>query len=463
MTVRKRRALFYGLVALFLVVGTGIVLYAQGWRFDFATFTTEKVGAIFVNSAPVNAAITLNNKKIKNESNFLNRGTLISNLFPRSYTLTLTEKGYDPWKEQVAVSPTLVTEMKYAVLVPANASSVSPTAGVTDFFETSGGDVVTESANDIIATPRHTATSSAATSSIVIAHGEIITHSTDFTTLVVKKAAGTYFAYDPSTPSSTPINLSALFARAGIAPKTITAITVDPYNATNVFIETPQKFFTIDLSQRTIAALTSAPAHTTLETPFAISSSWLAWAEYHAASSTSQIVIYDPFSKGIINKSLTIKGKVASLKWIRGTTLGILRTDGTLSRYEIPTQTLTSIASGIKSFYPTSDGSTIAALGNKGLEIFSLTLSSSEGNYYRFNLPNITEIRSLIWYQDNTHLFVVYPDHVNFLDLADLSLKNFTDISPIAPHTMPIYDTTQDALYLINEQKRLVRFTFPGL
>ena len=52
---------------------------------------------------------------------------------------------------------------------------------------------------------------------------------------------------------------------------------------------------------------------------------------------------------------------------------------------------------------------------------------------------------------------------VNFLDLADLSLRNFTDISPIATNTMPEYDTQENALYLIDQGGKLVRFDFPEL
>ncbi len=465
MTRRARKMLFYGLFALFLVGGTGTVLYAQGWRIDLATFTTEKVGAIFVESYPSAATITLDGKPVENTTGFLNPGTLISNLFPKDYTLSLSAPGYRPWAEEATVHPTLVTEMKYAVLVPANASSASPATNVTDFFETNGGHVVTQDAAGLIATPRQAVAGGAtnATTSTVIAHGAIVSHGTDFTTFVVRTPSGSFMAYDPTSPQgSTPMNLSSLLLSASVPARSITAITVDPYDSTQIFVETPSRYYTIDLSSGTVTPLAVAPAHQTLEKPLAISSSWLAWTEYNTASNISRIVVYDPFAKNVIDQTFTLPGTVASLKWIRGTVLGVLGTDGTLYRYDVTAQTSTNMATDAQAFYPTSDGSTVAVLEKNSVEIMSLTVPASEGGYYRFNLPDMADIRSLAWYHDDTHLFVVYPTHVNFLDLADLSLHNFVSVAPIATDTTPYYDAQKNVLYLISPEGTLVQFAFPN-
>ncbi len=452
MTIRSRRILFYGLFALFLVMGTGIAFYAQGWRFDFMTFKTEKVGAIYVESHPENAEITLNGKPIQNASGFLSHGTLISNLFPKNYILSLKAPGYDAWSENARVAPTLVTEMKYAVLVPSNASSVSPIANVTDFFE-AGGNVVTEASDGTIAR---------ATTTIV--RGTIVSHGSDFATIVTQSAKGGYSAYDLLNGTST--NLSALLASAGATRSAISAVIANPYDDASIFAETPRKFYAIDLAgggaRNTVTAFATAPVGESLETPLAISSSWLAWAQYHVASDTSQIVVYDPFSGDTIDSSLSIPGTVASLKWVRGTLLGILGADGSLYRYDIPSETLTKMADDVKSFFPTDDGSTVAALEGRSVEIFSLTLPADQGGYYRFNLPDMGSVRSLAWYRDNSHLFVAYPTHVNFLDLADLSLRNLTEISALAPETDPFYDASQNSLYLIDQGWKLIRFDFPS-
>ncbi len=467
MTLRARRILFYGLFAIFFVVGTAIVLYAQGWRFNFTTFTTEKVGAIFVESFPADASITLDGKPVQNTTGFLSHGTLISNLFPRSYTLALNAPGYDAWTERVSVEPTLVTEMKYAVLVPANASSASPAPQVADFFEMTGGGVVTQSANGTIAVPRPTAEGDiTASSSLVIGRGTLIGHSADFTTALVRSPSGAYLAYDLAPggtggQATSTTNISALLAAKSVSAKNITAIAVNPYNGTNIIVETPSQFYTIDLSAGTIAPLTAAPSGQTLEPPLAISSSWLAWAQYDPAAGASHVIVFDPFSGNTIDATLSMPGRIASLQWIRSTVLGVLGTDGELYRYDVPSETLTKMADEVRSFTATPDGSTVAALEAHSIEIFSLTLPDSQDGYYRFNLPGMASVQSLIWYGDDAHLFVVYPDRVNFLDLADLSLTHLTTVSALAPGTVPQYDPQQNSLYLIDQGNMLIRFDFP--
>ncbi|MDR3581821.1 MAG: hypothetical protein P4L67_00935 [Candidatus Pacebacteria bacterium] len=453
MTIRTRKALFYGLVALFFIVGTAVVFYAQGWRINPATFKTQKVGAIYVRSYPDGATITLDKKPVRNSSGFLSRGTLISNLFPENYSLALSAPGYDAWTENAPVSPTLVTEMKYAVLVPANASSVASAANVTSFFE-ADGNVVTQNASGTIA--RQASGALPSTTSTIIGHGTIVGHGSDFTTIVVRSPAGAYSAYD--LPNATSTNLSSLFTKSSVTNKAIVAIAVNPYNGNNVIVQTALKLFSVDLRTGTMTAFRTAADGQTIESPLAISSSWLAWAQYHNAAGTSQVVVYDPFSDNVVDASLSLPGHIRGLQWIRSTELGILQEDGELFRYDIPSETLTKIADDVKYFYPTSDGAALAAQESRSIEVFSFTTS----DYYRFNLPDMASVRSLTWYKDESHLFVTYPDHVGFLDLADLSLRNFTTVSAVSDGTAPTYDTQENALYLIDQGRKLLRFDFPN-
>ena len=64
MSHSSRRALFYVLLFVFIVLGTGIILFAQGWRMDFPSFRVSKIGGIYVRSYPENADIFLNGKPI---------------------------------------------------------------------------------------------------------------------------------------------------------------------------------------------------------------------------------------------------------------------------------------------------------------------------------------------------------------------------------------------------------------
>ena len=145
---------------------------------------------------------------------------------------------------------------------------------------------------------------------------------------------------------------------------------------------------------------------------------------------------------------------IKQLAWARSNTLGILGGDNTLLLYNVPNEQLSTLANDVKQFYPTSDGSMLAALEYNSLEVFSFTTS----DYYRFNLPQIADVQGLTWYKDNAHLFVQYPDRVAFLDFADTGVKNLTVVSA---GTNASYDVREDSLYLIDQGQKLLRFDFP--
>ncbi len=449
MKIQTRRRIFYALVLLFIVVGAAVVLFAEGWRINFSTLEAEKAGGIYVRSSPDDAHITLNKEPIQNQSAFLSPGTFISGLFPTTYTLTLSDPGYDAWTENAQVMPSLVTEMKYAVLVPETGTDVATATAVSGFFETGGG-VVTENTSATITWRGK-----------IIGYGTIISHSTDLKNAIIrtisaKTGATTYSLYNFTAAAST--NLSTLLQQSGIRSLPTTNVFIDPYNDTGIIAQTTAKIGGIDSDTRRATAIDTAPAGETIESPIAVSQSTLAWARYTAGTSTtsgtSQIMVYDKSSGNMTDSSLVIEGDIKQLAWARDNVLGILASNNTLYLYNVPNEQLSTLADDVKQFYPTTDGDALAALEYHSLEVFSFTTS----DYYRFDLPEITDVQGLLWYKDETHLFVQYPDHIAFLDLADTSFKNLTTVSA---GTDPSYDVQQNALYLIDPEQELLRFDFP--
>jgi hypothetical protein len=432
-------------ILLFVVIGAVVVLYAEGWRINLSTLETEKAGGIYVRSYPNNAQITLNEKPVQNQSAFLSPGTFVSGLFPKTYTLALTALGYDTWTENAPVVPSLVTEMKYAVLVPKTATNVATdTATVASYFETNGDMVVANASATITWLDN------------VIGYGMVVSHSTDLKTAIIRTVsertgATTYSLYDFTAATST--NLSTLLKQSNIASTPSTNIFVDPYDDTNIVAQTSAKIVSIDSDTHRATAVDTAPTGETIESPIAVSPSVMAWARY--ATSTSRIIVYDKFSGDTTDSSLIINGPVRQLSWVRNNVLGILASDNTLYLYNVPNEQLTTLADDVKQFYPVSDGSALAALEYHSLEVFAF---NGLPNYYRFDLPDVTNVQGLIWYKDDTHLFVQYPDHVAFLDLADTAIKNLTTISL---GTDPSYDPQENSLYLIDNGQKLIRFDFP--
>lgn len=447
MKLQTRKRIFYVLVLLFIVIGTGVVLYAEGWRVNDATLDIEKAGGIYIRSFPEGATITLNGKPVQNQSAFLSPGTFISGLFPKTYTLTLSAAGYDSWIENAQVVPSLVTEMKYAVLVPKTATDMATdTATVTGYFE-ADNNLIVENASSTISWLGK-----------VIGYGVVTSHSTDLRTAILrtvnpKTDATTFSLYDFTAATST--NLSALLRQQGIRSTPSTNVFIDPYDDTSIIAQTAAQIVTIDSGTHRAAVVDTAPVGEVIEPPIAVSPSEMAWVRYSAASDTSQIVVYDKFSGDTIDSSLTLNGAVRQLAWIQSNVLGILAGNNTLYLYNVPNEQLSTLADDVKQFYPTTDGSTVAALEYHSLEVF---VFNGQPDYYRFALPDIAEVQGLIWYKDDAHLFVQYPDRVAFLNLADTDLKNFIVVSL---GTDASYDTQENSLYLIDQSQTLIRFNFP--
>ncbi len=453
MKLQTRKRIFYVFFLLFVVIGASVVLYAEGWRLS-PTLQPEKAGGIYVRSFPANAEITLNGKPVQNQSAFLSSGTFISGLFPKTYTLQLTDAGYDAWSESPQVLPSLVTEMKYAVLIPDTGINVATSEGVGNFFEVSDN-VVTANTSGTI-TWR----------GIVIGHGMIVSHSADLKTVIIRSGGGnagvgvsgagiaTYSLYNFTSATST--NLSAILEKDGITPTPTLNIFIDPYNDTGIIVQTKREIMDIDAETHAVTAIETAPAGAMVESPIAMSPSVMAWARLSddGVSSTSEIIIYDKFSGDTIDDSLVVPGAVKQLAWIKNGELGVLENNNSLYLYNVQSEQLTTLADDVKQFYPTTDGTAVAALEYNSLEIFS----SNPQDYYRFNLPQGADVQGLIWYKDDTHLFVEYLNHVSFLDLADTALKNFTTVSQ---GTDASYDPQEDSLYIIDQGQTLLRFDFP--
>ncbi len=451
MKLQTRKRIFYVFILLFVVIGAVVVLYAEGWRINLSTLDAEKAGGIYVRSYPNNAQITLNGEPVQNQSAFLSPGTFVSGLFPKTYTIALTALGYDAWTESAPVVPSLVTEMKYAVLVPKTATNVATgTAAVGGYFEADGNVVVTSaSVNAAITWLGKT-----------IGYGAVTSHSTDLKTAIIRTVsartgATTYSLYDFTAATS---------ATSTTLPTPSTNIFVDPYDDTNIIAQTSAKIVSIDSGTRRVIAIDTAPTGETIESPIAVSPSVMAWARYTAGTSTasrmspagtSQIIVYDKFSGDTTDSSLVINGPIKQLAWVRNNVLGILASDNTLYLYNVPNEQLTTLADDVKQFYPTADGSALAALEYHSIEVFA---ENGLPNYYRFNLPDAANVQGLIWYKDGAHLFVQYPDRVKFLDLADTAIKNLTTVSL---GTDPSYDPQENSLYLIDNGQKLIRFDFP--
>ena len=104
MTKRTKRVLFYAAVVVFLFASYIIVLYAQGYKYNFSKWEFERTGSIYV-KANVGADVYVDGEK-DGSTSFLGNSHTVSGLLPGEYLLRLqiaVEKYRHPFTKSAPV------------------------------------------------------------------------------------------------------------------------------------------------------------------------------------------------------------------------------------------------------------------------------------------------------------------------------------------------------------------------
>ncbi len=111
MTHRTRRCIFYIFLFFFVVLASSIILYAQGYSFDWQKKSPVITGAFYFKSYPKEADIYINNKYEGKTTKFIRR------LPPGEYDIKISKQDYSDWQKTLMVKSKLVTEAQNIVLV----------------------------------------------------------------------------------------------------------------------------------------------------------------------------------------------------------------------------------------------------------------------------------------------------------------------------------------------------------
>lgn len=120
MNLKIRRSLFYSLIAVFLILAFFIIPYSNGLRFDPNTLSFVKLGGLYLNVEPTEAAVQVDKLNFEIKSGFMKSGLLIANLFPKTYHVSIRKDGYQSWNKNLIIKPSLVTQIYPVILVPEN-------------------------------------------------------------------------------------------------------------------------------------------------------------------------------------------------------------------------------------------------------------------------------------------------------------------------------------------------------
>lgn len=424
-----RRKTLWFLVFLFVVAGGGAIFYAQGYRLDLSPFAVQKIGAIYVKSFPGNASVYLDGKQVEKTRHifgtsffFLQGGALINDLSPKKYVLTLKSDGYRDWSETLEVKPSLVTEAKYAVLMPEKPEGVSTTTIAA--FWLAGRNIITQSPAGILKSGGK-----------ILPGSRILDKSADGR-ILTSDQNGNVFEYNLNTGSS--VNAAVALAAKNLNAGRFTKISLG--EGGGILLLGERNVYLLNLGSGTIINATRTSSSSLVMAAAVSSPDLIAASAYNAAGNTSVILLYDKSSRATSTYPTPLRGKTVQMA-LRNGRLGIIQNEGSFY-YGDPRSVngLISLASDTQNFSFADNLNTAAVQGKNALEI--IPLSGNVEDYARLVPPNPSQIQNISWYSDGHHLFLSYADKTLFLDTGDIKLEHLYQIDSTAkymPETNELY------------------------
>ena len=471
MTFRIRRVLFYGLVVVFIFIGAGMVLYSQGWRFNFQTFFFQKVGAIYIETKPSDVIIKIDNKEFLDKSGLIQSGTLISNLLPRKYKVELQKNGYYPWNKTLIVKPSMVAEIINAILIPEKieTKTISLLKPINNFW-LQNQNIIFEINHSFYYASLNT---SSAPTIKKIKFADFAEWDAKGERFFLKDSKnGIYDLYETSNLSKR-LNLNDLLSRLEKEKMSIKKIAFHPLEANKVIVETIKRLIIIDTKKLTLETLFSpSPLNWTI---YGSNIYLAAPAEKQIAekSATQKTKIpptnFALFSLNLANQNKTIitslpqnfPRNISELKTSPAVDrIGLLTENGALFLYDQKTQIVEEIAQSIRDFQFSADNKKIALLDKHNelkiyfLEDYQRETHKKTGDFIELTPTlNAVEqnaiIKNISWYKDSLHLIIQYSDHLGFIEIDDRPPINYYLLTEQSSEFY--YDTRKNIIYYLQQ------------
>ena len=116
MTRTTRRILFFCAFILFVAASYLVLVYAQGYQYDFATGKFTRSGAIYL-KANTTANVLIDGKQEATTS-LLGDSTSVGSLLPGVYTVSVQKDGWSSWQKKVTVTAGFVEDFNHVMLLP---------------------------------------------------------------------------------------------------------------------------------------------------------------------------------------------------------------------------------------------------------------------------------------------------------------------------------------------------------
>lgn len=443
MTIRTRRAIFYGMFALFLLASYLLILYSQGWRINFINCSIkdilncnikfQKTGAIYIQTKPNDVKISINNKNFSDASGLLKSGTFIENLLPKLYEVKIEKDGYFPYIKNVVVEPAIVSAITNTILVPKKINSE-----VAFLLKLRGENLV-----DL---------NSGFGKFIIRSHKDEI-----------------FYEYDFNQPLSA-LNINTLLNNIK-SNWSIKRIIIHPYDQNKLIIEANKSgieaLFILDSQKLALEQIYQDSKNEKLA-GWEINNSYI----YYVNESYDKTASKTEYSLNYFNLVLKNKNKIANLSNISKANkeifslkisnaneqAAILNKNGELFLLDIQSQKFKKIDNEVAGFSFSPDGRSLVYFKNNSknaivyfVKDWQKNTAKKSGEYINLKFNKDSDIENIFWHKDSLHIFIKYKDLIVFSEVDDRYPINNYPITDSAIDNF-FYDLSPDAAYFIKNQ-----------
>ena len=120
-------------MSLFFLITPTVILYSQGYRFDFENKKITQTGGLFLKVSPRSADIYLD-ETLTDKTDFLFGSVLIENLVPKKYKIRVEKENYEPWEKILEIKEKQVANAKNITLLAKNPKSTVLAENVENFW-----------------------------------------------------------------------------------------------------------------------------------------------------------------------------------------------------------------------------------------------------------------------------------------------------------------------------------------
>lgn len=388
MSVKIRRALFISLTTIFIIAGVVLVLYSRGARFDFKSWEIVQTGGIYLKTEPTDVRIELDGESIENKSGFLQSGTLINNLEPGIYKVSVQAENYHSWEKEIRVESSTVAVFEGIILFPTQERELVASPTDKFYLEFSGG---------------------------IVSQAERARLTSLFNQLKESQLR---------LPGPVPIN----------------KILPYPYNERKFIVMTDRALYSLDTERQVVSQISSRAKD------FTLSGNDVFWFEDRGFFTFNLIL------RNQSRVNLPPELRVAEWKEIQvspsGEIIAVLKNDGELIIWNRSINKVTSFDKNTSHFVfsPNSNKITFITQGNL-LNVYGIKDGAQKEKFILENTSGRwSKIEEIVWHEDNNYLFLKDEESkLYFVEINDYPPVNVVEIASQIKSF--IYSKDDDSLY----------------